>query len=64
MEITFETTMEEVVAAIKAAGYDPQQQLLGYATTGRGEFITRAGGAREKVKKLDRTKVKAYAEGM
>lgn len=64
MEITFEAAMEEIVASIKAAGYDPYQQLMGYATSGRQDFITRSGGAREKVKKLDRIKVKAYAEGM
>ena len=64
MEITFEVAMAEIVASIKAAGYDPYEQLLGYVSTGKEEYITRAGGAREKIKKLDREALKAYTEEM
>lgn len=62
MEITFEAAMAEIVASIKAAGYDPYEQLLGYVSTGKEEYITRAGGARDKIKKLDRLQIKKYIE--
>ena len=64
MEITFEAAMAEIVASIKAAGYDPHEQMLGYVSTGKEEYITRAGGAREKIKKLDREDLRAFVEGM
>ena len=53
MDTEFQATMEEIVASIKAAGYEPYDQLYGYITTGKEEYITRAGGAREKIKKLN-----------
>ena len=56
--------MEEIISAIKAAGYDPYEQLYGYVSTGKEEYITRSGGAREKIKKLNWLSVKEYVERM
>lgn len=64
MNTEFIAAMEDIVAAIQAAGYDPYEQLLGYVSTGKEEYITRVGGAREKVKKLNWMQVKEYVEKM
>ena len=56
--------MEEIISAIKAAGYDPYEQLYGYVSTGKEEYITRSGGARERIKKLSWRMVKEYVEQM
>ena len=64
METQFVATMEDIVVSIKAAGYDPYEQLLGYISTGKEEYITRTGDAREKVKKLNWLMVKEYVERM
>ena len=60
----FEVTMEEIVRAIAEAGYDPYDQLYGYVTKGKEEFITRNGNAREKIKQLNWLEVKEYVEKM
>jgi len=49
----FNKTMETIVSVIKETGMDPYSQLYGYLTTGRGEYITRTGNARELIKALD-----------
>lgn len=64
MDTDFLTTMEEIVASIKKAGYEPYDQLYGYITKGKEEYITRSGSAREKIKKLSWLKVKEYVEKM
>lgn len=64
MNTEFDSVMEDVVTAIRTAGYDPYEQLFGYISTGKEEYITRSGGARETIKKLDRMKVKEYVERM
>lgn len=62
MKTEFIAAMEDIVASIQAAGYDPYEQLMGYVSTGREEYITRVGGAREKIKKLNWLMVKEYVE--
>lgn len=64
MDTAFLTTMEEIVASIKEAGYEPYDQLYGYITKGKEEYITRSRGAREKIKNLSWLKVKEYMESM
>ena len=64
LKTKFEVTMEEIVRAIAEAGYDPYDQLYGYVTKGKEEFITRNGNAREKIKQLNRLEVKEYVEKM
>ena len=64
MKTKFEVTMEEIVRAIAEAGYDPYDQIYGYVTKGKEEFITRNGNAREKIKQLNWLEVKEYVEKM
>ena len=64
LKTKFEVTMEEIVCAIAEAGYDPHDQLYGYVTKGKEEFITRNGNAREKIKQLNWLEVKKYVEKM
>ena len=64
MDTEFLTTMQEIVAAMKEAGLEPYDQLYGYVTTGKEEYITRTGGSREKIKRLDWLKVKEYVDQM
>lgn len=64
MDTEFLTTMEEIVASIKEAGYEPYDQLYGYITKGKADYITRTGNAREKIKTLNWLKVKEYVEHM
>lgn len=64
MDTEFQATMEEIVASIKAAGYEPYDQLYGYVTKGKDEYITRNGNAREKIKQLNWLAVKEYVEKM
>ena len=62
MDTEFQATMEEIIASIKEAGYEPYDQLYGYITTGKEEYITRTGDAREKIKTLNWLQVKEFVE--
>ena len=64
MTTEFTTAMDEIVASLKEAGFDPYEQLYGYITTGKEEYITRTGDAREKIEKLNWLKVKEYVDNM
>ena len=64
MGAEFQATMEEIITSIKEAGYEPYDQLYGYITTGKDEYITRSGGAREKIKKLNWLQLKKYVDHM
>ena len=56
----FIATMESIVSSIEAKGMDPYDQLYGYLTTGKEEYITRTGNARELVKTLNWKQVYDY----
>ena len=58
----FERTMESIIRSIKAAGYDPHDQLMGYIQTGDATYITRTGNARQEILALDMEQVKVYFE--
>lgn len=60
--ILFERTMESITRSIKAAGYDPHDQLMGYIQTGDATYITRTGNARQEILALDMEQVKYYFE--
>lgn len=47
MEIEFENIMDHIVESIRAAGYEPYDQLYGYMKTGDETYITRSGDARK-----------------
>lgn len=52
--------LEEIAASVKAAGFDPYDQLVGYLRTGNDRYITRNGDARTHIKDIDRKDLKEY----
>lgn len=53
LSLEFLQEMGKAVSALKAAGYEPYDQLYGYAMHENDQYITRFGGAREIVTKMD-----------
>ena len=64
VEPKFEVTMKEIVQSISDAGFDPFSQLYGYLITGKEEYITRTGNARELIKTLNWKQVYDYINKM
>ena len=60
----FIAAMESIVSSIEEKGMDPYAQLYGYLTTGKEEYITRTGNARELIKTLDWSQVYGYVKKM
>ena len=60
----FIAAMESIVSSIEKTGMDPYSQLYGYLTTGKEEYITRTGNARELIKKLSWQRVWDYVKEM
>lgn len=62
VEHDFEVTMEQIVAALRSAGYEPYDQLYGYLKTGDLTYITRTGNARHLIAGLERNRLLSYVE--
>ena len=62
MEIEFENIMDHIVESIRAAGYEPYDQLYGYMKTGDETYLTRSGDARKLIKTLDCNQLQCYIE--
>ena len=60
----FIAAMESIISSIEKTGLDPYSQLYGYLTTGKEEYITRTGDARELIKKLNWQRVWDYVKEM
>ena len=58
----FERILTDIISSLKRAGYDPHEQITGYLQTGNDLFITRAGGAREKIQQLDKRELGRYLD--
>ncbi len=56
----FETIMEEIIAALAQAGYDPREQIFGYIQTGKLAYITRNNDARSKIASLSTAQIWQY----
>lgn len=54
----FEKIFNEVVSALTEKGYSPYDQIIGYLEMNSDTYITRHGNAREKIKLLDKEKVR------
>lgn len=54
----FEKIFNEIVDALVEKGYSPYEQITGYLEMGSDTYITRHGSAREKIKLLDKGKLK------
>ena len=60
LSLEFLGEMAKAVYAMKSAGYEPYDQLYGYAMNGNDQYITRFGGAREIVTKMDVKDIKIF----
>ena len=59
-QMQFDAAIKEIVSAKKTAGYDPYMQLKGYVVSREITYITRQGGARDKVSQLDVEMIKDF----
>lgn len=57
-----EKLLEEVIVALRDARYSPYDQLEGYMQTGDASYITRVGGARDKIINISRERIKEYLD--
>ena len=55
----FNTILGEIISSLEEKGYEPYEQIYGYGQTGNETYITRHGNAREKIKLLDNSKLRA-----
>lgn len=60
MNRTDEEKLNEIIELMKERGYDPVAQLTGHVEIGSDDYITRHGGAREKIKEIDIEMIKDY----
>ena len=60
LSFEFLAEMTKAVDALQAAGYEPYDQLYGYTMYGNAQYITRSGGAREIVTKMDIKDIKIF----
>ena len=60
LSLEFVGEMAKAVAAMQAAGYVPYDQLYGYVMHGNDQYITRFGGAREIVTKMDMKDIRIF----
>ena len=60
MSFTQEEKLKEIITLLKEKGYDPVAQLTGYIEIGSDDYITRHGGAREKIKDVPADIIKEY----
>lgn len=61
-QMQFDTDIKAIISALETAGYDPSMQLKGFVMTGKIEYITRQGGARALVERLNPEEIKAFLE--
>ena len=57
-------TLEEIIILLEEKGYEPVAQLTGYIKTGRDDYITRHGGARDKIKNISIEIIEEYIKNM
>lgn len=54
--------LKEIIALLEERGYDPKTQIHAYLVTGDVTYITRYGGAREKIKQVDKKDLMDYLD--
>lgn len=62
MEREFLDEMEEICEAIRKSCMDSYDQLYGYISNGKAEYITRIDNARERIQALNWDMVRKYVE--
>ena len=56
--------LKAICNAIRRGGLEPYDQLYGYVTSGKTEYITRTDNARERIQRLDSALVREYLRRM
>ena len=56
--------LDAICVAICKGGLEPYDQLYGYATSGKTEYITRTDNARERIKRIDIALIREYVRRM
>ena len=56
--------LKAICNAIRRGGLEPYDQLYGYVTSGKTEYITRTDNARERIQRLDSVLVREYLRRM
>ena len=56
--------LDAICAAIRRGGLEPYDQLYGYVTSGKTEYITRTDNARERIKRIDIALIHEYVRRM
>ena len=56
--------LNAICAAIHKGGLEPYDQLYGYVTSGKTEYITRTDNARERIRRLDIALIREYLRTM
>ncbi len=59
-DLNFEKKMEIIISALKTAGFEPFEQLIGYVKTGNSCYITRTNNAREIIQDFSREQITEY----
>lgn len=59
-DMSFIKTMIYIESALKDAGYNPYEQLMGYLQTGQDHYITRRENARDLIKTVDHDWLNRY----
>lgn len=62
MNRTPEESLNEIIKLMKERDYDPVAQLTGYIELGSEDYITRHGGAREKIKDVPKDNIEKYIQ--
>ena len=60
MSFTQKEKLNEIIELMNERDYDSIAQLTGYIELGSDDYITRHGGAREKIKQIDKELIKEY----
>lgn len=58
--MTQEERLKEIIGLLAEKGYDPIAQLTGYIELESDDYITRHGGAREKIREVAKDVIESY----
>lgn len=62
MEFNYEEKLNEIIKLMIEKEYDPVAQLTGYLDENQEDYITRHGGAREKIKDIPKDVIRKYIQ--
>ena len=62
LSLEFLNDMAKAISAMQAAGYEPYDQLYGYALHENDQYITRQGGAREIITRMEIKDIQTFVK--